>query len=120
MPHSIVPQPDGTFKKVPGNDPTILTNIIVSLGIVRGSWWGDPNFGLKNRGRLKNTASSEKLVQDDCQRALQWLLDSKRAKSIKVTTSRDLTADRHRMRIFVAAVQADGKRVTFETFVPVI
>jgi len=120
MPHSIIQQADGTFKKVPGNDPTILTNIIVSMGIALGSWWADPAFGLKRRRRMKNSATTETLLQDDCRRALQWLLDSKRAKSIDVATSRDLAADRSRMEVSVAAVQANGQPVTFETFVAVI
>ena len=33
----------------------IRNNIYLSLSIKKGSWWAAPEFGLRDRGRLKST-----------------------------------------------------------------
>ncbi|MDA8428945.1 MAG: phage GP46 family protein [Geobacteraceae bacterium] len=97
----------------------ILNNIIVSLAIKKGSWWHDLNFGLTDRPRLKNTPATARLIKQDIEQALQWIIDAGRAKSIEVATWRDQN-DRHRLNILVTAIQADGRAVTYTTFKEVV
>jgi phage gp46-like protein len=98
----------------------ILNNIFLSLAIGQGSWWFNPGFGLRRRDRLKNTEATARLVREDCKQALQWLLDSGRAAAIEVFVERDRSQDTGRLRILVEATQADGNRVTYETFQEVV
>ncbi len=109
-------QAEQTFDKAIG----IFNNIYLSLAIKKEHWWFDPNFGLRNRGRMKNTESTARLIREDCKEALQWIIDSGRATSIEVTTERDRRQDLNRLKIVVEATQADGTRVTFETFKEVV
>lgn len=97
----------------------ILNNIIISLAIKKGSWWHDPGFGLRQRPRLKNTPASARLVQQDIEQALQWIIDLGRAKSIDVATWR-LENNRHRLGVLITATQADGRAVTYTTFREVV
>jgi phage gp46-like protein len=98
----------------------IRNNILVSLSIRKGSWWQDPEFGLRDRGRMKLTDQTVRLVRSDCLEALQWLKDTGRAKSIEVTTLRDRAENVNRIKVLVEAVQADGRAVTFEHFIEVV
>lgn len=98
----------------------IFNNIFLSLTVKKGAWWHDPAFGLKDRGRMKNTEKNARLVQQDCKDALQWLIDAGRAKTVDVAVERDRTQDLGRLKILVQAIQADGRLVTFETFKEVI
>jgi phage gp46-like protein len=97
----------------------ILNNIILSLAIKKGTWWHDLNFGVADRPRLKNTPATARLIKQDIEQALQWIIDAGRATSIAVTTWRDDT-DRHRLNIHVTATQADGRVVTYSTFKEVV
>jgi len=98
----------------------IFNNIYLSLSIKKGSWWQDPEFGLRERGRMKNTESNARLVREDCKQALQWIIAAGRATSINVITERDRTQNLNRLKILVEATQADGQKVTFETFKEVV
>ena len=109
-------QAEQTFDKA----GDIFNNIFLSLTIKQGSWWFDPAFGMRDRGRMKNTERNARLVREDCKEALQWIIDAGRATSIEVTTERDRSQDLNRLKILVEATQADGKRVTFETFKEVV
>lgn len=97
----------------------ILNNIIITLSIKKGSWWHDPNFGVTDRPRLKNTPASARLIKQDMEQALQWIIDAGRAKSIEVATWRDEN-DRHRLNVLITAVQSDGRIVTYTTFKEVV
>jgi len=97
----------------------ILNNIIISLAIKKGSWWHDPAFGLTDRPRLKNTPATARLVKQDMEQALQWIIDAGRATSILVETWRD-DNDRHRLNILITATQADGRAITYTTFKEVV
>ncbi|GFO67874.1 hypothetical protein GMLC_14530 [Geomonas limicola] len=107
---------DMTFDK----SRDIFNNIYLSLSIKQGSWWLDPSFGLKDRGRLKNTEATARLVKGDCEQALQWIIDNGRAKTIEVSTERDRSQDLNRLKMLVLATQADGRTVTFEKFMEVV
>jgi phage gp46-like protein len=99
---------------------TIFNNIFLSLTITRGEFFAAPDFGLRNRGRMKNTERNALLVRDDCRQALQWLIDTGRATSIDVGVERDRIQDPNRLKVLVTAVQANGQAVTFETFKAVV
>lgn len=109
-------QAEMTFDKA----QDIFNNIYLSLVIKKGSWWVDPEFGMRDRGRMKNTEQNARLVRQDCLEALQWLLDIGRASAIEVTVERDRTEDLHRLKILVEATKANGTKVTFETFKEVV
>jgi phage gp46-like protein len=51
--------------------------------------------------------------------ALQWLIDTGRAKSIMVETWRN-EQDMHRLNILITALQADGRVVKYTTFKEVV
>ncbi|TWJ11167.1 phage GP46 family protein [Geobacter argillaceus] len=106
---------DQTFAK--GAD--ILNNIIISLAIKKGTWWNDPAFGLTDRPRLKNTPATARLIKQDIEQALQWIIDAGRATAIRVETWRDAN-DRHRLNVLVTATQADGRIITYTTFKEVV
>lgn len=97
----------------------IGNNLYLSLAIRKGTWWLDPEFGLRDRGRMKITEKNIRLVRGDCLEALQWILDSGRARSVEVTVSRD-TQNLNRLQASIEAVQADGRKVTFDKFIEVV
>lgn len=98
---------------------SILNNIYLSLKVRRGSFFHNPGFGLLNRGRLKNTEATAALVRHDHQEALQWLIDTGKARSIEVFAERD-PHNLYRLKMLIEAVQADGNKVSFATFHEVI
>lgn len=97
----------------------ILNNIIISLSIKKGDWWHDPAFGLVDRPRMKNTPTTARLLKQDIEQALQWLIDAGRATAIAVATARD-DNNRHRLNIRITATQADGRVITYTTFKEVV
>lgn len=106
---------DQTFDKA----TDILNNIIITLAIKKGTWWHDPQFGLTDRPRLKNTPATARLIKQDIEQALQWIIDTGRAKSILVETWRD-DNQRSRLNILITATQADGGVITYDTFKEVV
>lgn len=106
---------DATFNEV----GDILNNIVISLSIKKGSWWHDPTFGCTDRPRVKNTPATARLIRQDIEQALQWILDAGRATSIDVATWHD-DNDRHRLNVLVTATQADGRVVTYTTYKEVV
>lgn len=99
-----------------GECTTLANNVFLSLAVERGSFFHRPGFGLRKRGRMKNTAATAALIRHDYLDALQWLIDLGRAKSVKVAAERDRTVDLHRLKISIEVEQADGRVLTFETF----
>ena len=106
---------DQTFE--PARD--ILNNLIITLSIKKGSWWHDPQFGLTDRPRLKITPATERLIRQDIEQALQWIIDAGRASNIDVSTWRD-DNNRHRLNILVTAAQTDGRIISYTTFKEVV
>lgn len=98
----------------------INNNIYLSLAIIRGTWWFNPEFGMRDTRRLKNTEQTARLVAEWIKEALQWLLDSGRASTIAVTMQRDPRQDPHRLRALIEVTQANGQQLTFEKFVEVV
>jgi len=100
----------------------ILNNVFLSLAVPRGGWWFNPQFGsrLHLLRREKNTERTAILAREYCKEALQWLITARRAQKIEVATERDIWTDPHRLKAHIEVTQADGRQVTFETFVEVV
>jgi phage gp46-like protein len=101
---------------------TILNNIYLSIMIPRGSFFQNTDFGsrlhLLQRG--KNTENTASLAREYALEAVSWLKDAGRAEKIDVYTQIDKSQDMHRLGLLVEAFQADGRQVTFETFLEVV
>jgi phage gp46-like protein len=98
----------------------IFNNVYLSLTVARGSFFHNTSFGIRQRGRRKNTPATAALIRQDYLEALQWLIDTGRAKAIDVRTERDTQQDLNRLKILVTVTQADGRVLTFTTFREVV
>jgi len=100
----------------------IMNNIYLSLMIPKGSCFWNPEFGsrLHELKRSKDTERTAELARQYCKEALQWIVDTGRAKSIEVTAERDRNVSSNRLKIHVQAVQADGREVSFDVFQEVV
>lgn len=107
---------DMTFEKA----DSIINNIWLSLNVERGSFFADPEFGLRKLKRAKNTEETERLAREYIKEALQWIIDIGRVKEIDVVTQRDTTRDLYRLNVWITAIQADGRKIEFETFLEVV
>ena len=101
---------------------TILNNIYLSLEVPRGSFFQDKDFGsrLHLLQRAKNTENTATLAREYALEATQWIKDAGRANSIAAYTEIDKSQDISRLKLLVEAEQADGRKVTFETFLEVV
>jgi phage gp46-like protein len=59
------------------------------------------------------------VVRERIRRALRWILDLGRATRMDVETGRD-ARNPARINVRIEAVQADGRQVSYDTFVEVI
>lgn len=100
----------------------IFNNVYLSLMIEKGAFFQNPEFGsrLHLLKRAKNTEKTAALAEEYCKEALQWLIDTGRAKKIEVFTQRDRLQDLNRLKLLVEVTQADERKVSFETFVEVV
>jgi phage gp46-like protein len=95
---------------------SLVNNIFLSLAVRRGAWFHNPDFGLRRRERLKNTEQTGALIRHDYLDALQWLIDTGKAKEVRVAVQRDRAIDINRLLVAIEVVQADNRRVTFTVF----
>lgn len=107
-----------TFNKA----DNIFNNVFLSLMIQKGSFFQNPDFGsrLHLLKRAKNTEKTAALAEEYCKEALQWLIDTGRAKKIDVYSQRDRIQDLNRLKLLVEVTQADGRQISFETFAEVV
>jgi len=98
----------------------LLTNVITSLEIEKGSWFAAPEFGMLKRSRMKNTDRTARLIEGDIRAALQWLLDSNRATAIDVVMERDTTINLNRLIARISVTGSKGNRITYEKFMEVV
>ena len=102
---------------------TLMNNIYLSLKVIRGSWFADPSFGsrLHLLQRAKNTNQTAQLAIGYCKEALQWMIDTGKAKSVAVYTERDRTQDMHRLKLLIEVTPVNSNDpVAFTTFIEVI
>jgi len=89
----------------------IMNNIFLSLKVPKGS-----RLHLLRRAKL--TDRTVTLAEEYCREALQWLLDIGRATKIDIFSERD-SKNIHRLNLKVEVIQADGREISFQTFVEV-
>lgn len=101
---------------------TMMNNIWISLTVKRGSFFADTEFGsrLHLLQRYKNTDQTERMAVDYCKEALQWMLDSGKAKKVEAFAQRDRTQNLNRLNLLVEVTPVNGPLVSFETFIPVV
>lgn len=101
---------------------TIMNNVWLSLTVKKGSFFADTEFGsrLHLLQRYKNTDSTAHLAEDYCKEALQWLLDSGKAKKVEAFAQRDRTQNLNRLKLLVEVTPVNGPVVSFETFISVV
>jgi phage gp46-like protein len=102
---------------------TLMNNIYLSLKIHRGSFFFNPSFGsrLHLLQRAKNTDLTAQLAAGYCKEALQWMIDTGKAKSVEVYVQRDRTQDLHRLYLLVEVTPANSDQpVEFSIFIEVI
>ncbi len=88
-----------------------MNNIFLSLKVPKGS-----RLHLLRRAKL--TDRTVTLAEEYCREALQWLLDIGRATKIDIFSERD-SKNIHRLNLKVEVIQADGREISFQTFVEV-
>lgn len=119
MDYTLTPNTGGSADLSYAKSDDLFVNVYLSLAIVRGSWWFNPDFGLRRRPRMKNTPALAALLAQDCKDALQWLLDNGRATAVVVTP----LAVPNRptwLNIQCAVTAATGRTVTYDKFVEVV
>ena len=102
---------------------TLMNNIYLSLKTQKGSFFADPSFGsrLYLLRREKNTDMTMRLAIDYCREALQWMIDTGKAKSVDVYAQRDRMQDINRLKLLIEATPVSGADpVPFETFIEVV
>lgn len=98
----------------------IMNNIYTSLMIRRGSYFADPAFGsrLHLLMRAKNTDATARMAMDYAREALQWMLDTGRARKIDVYAQRERM---HWLKLLIEVTpQGASDVVAFEHFIEVI
>jgi len=97
----------------------ILNNIFLSIMIERGSFFFNTDFGSRLHLLKKMTDRNVALAKSYIDEALQWILDTGKAKTIETRTERDLNVT-NRINFQVVATQANDAITTFESFIEVI
>ena len=110
-----------TFGPPPANTGNLSNNVWLSLMINQGSFFQNPDFGsrLYLLRREKNTLQTASLAAEYVKEALQWLLDSGRAKALDVATEKD-AQNNGRLNAVIQVTKADGTTVTFKIFTGVV
>lgn len=109
---------DGLAQMSFDKSKTIFNNIFLSLMVRRGAFFYDPDFGsrLHLLLRAKNTEQTAALAEEYCTEALRWIIETGRATKIDITAERVGT---DRLHLLVEVTQADGRKITFNTFIEV-
>lgn len=93
----------------------ITTAIYTSLLIKKGKLFNMPEFGLDLSDIKKVTANNINKIKSRIEKALQWLKETKKAKTINVIVEKD-NSDISRINYKIEAIQADGIPVTVSYF----
>lgn len=110
----IVVNADGTLGlSFDAFEDTIKNNMINSVMVPLGNFFQRPSFGSRVTAVIKITDNSLELIKSYVLESLQWLLDTGRAVSHEVEVTQ---ADRHRIKIDLSTIQADGREITFAVF----
>lgn len=93
----------------------ITTAIYTSTQIPKGKLFNMPEFGLDLSDIKKVTANNINKIKSRIEKSLQWLKETRKAKSINVIVEKD-SSDISRINYKVEAIQADGIPVTVSYF----
>ncbi len=94
-------------------EKTIQTAMINTIFTALGSLYINQTYGSAHHGVTKVTDDALRLIEAYIRAALQWLLDLGRATSITVSASKE---DKHRIKVDLSAVQADGLEISFSVY----
>lgn len=100
-------------------DPASLKDLVwISLELRRGTFFQAPERGsdLHTLRRGNVTPATPGRAEAMAKRALQWLVDAGKAKSITASAS---IVSTHRLQLNIRVVGANGQPVDLATFVPV-
>jgi phage gp46-like protein len=94
-----------------------LSNAVyLRITVPRGSYWADPEFGMRQRTRLKDLERNKNLLIQDAREALQPLLDSGRADRIDVDA---VWAHDGRLQLVGEVYQSGVSVATFSRYIKV-
>lgn len=102
---------------------TLMNNIYLSLMVRRGSFFADPEFGsrLHLLQRAKDTAQTAQRAVGYAKEALQWMIDTGKAKSVEVYAQRERQTVTRRLYLLIEVIPVNSDQpVAFSTFIEVI
>ena len=114
---------NGTAEMTYDKATTLENNIYLSLTVQRGSFFANTSFGsrlhLLQRG--KNTNRTMRLAIDYAKEALQWMIDTGKARTVEVWAERDRIQDIHRLKLLVEVIPVNSDQpVAFSIFIEVV
>lgn len=115
MEYSIIEGANGNPEVSWDKPDNISTLIYTSTQIPKGKLFNMPDFGLDLSDIKKVTVNNINKIKSRIEAALKWLLETGKAKTIKVIVEKD-SSDLSRINYKVEAVQADGIPVTVSYF----
>lgn len=99
---------------------TYFNNVLLSWIVPQGSLFAAPAFGHRFGELKKAVPRIEALAEALGREALQWMLDSGRARSIEVTARRDDTTHTRRLVLNARVISGSGRQISFDRFVEVV
>lgn len=116
MDFSIVQGDNGRLKMSWDKPADITTNIFSSITIKKGSFFSNPDFGLDLSDIRLVTDENINEIKDRFYSALKWLIDSGKAKSVKVEAYKN-NNDVTRVDFKLSIVQSkDNQTITITAF----
>lgn len=116
MDFSIIQGDNGRLKMSWDKPADITTNIFSSITIKKGSFFSNPDFGLDLSDIRLVTDENINEIKDRFYSALKWLIDSGKAKSVKVEAYKN-NNDVTRVDFKLSIVQSkDNQTITITAF----
>ena len=98
----------------------IMNNIFLSVMVTQGSFFQNPNFGIRKMSRMKNTDHNAQLIVQYHRAALQWLIDTAKATKIDIDYQIDILQNINRLKLLIRVTQVNGYVAGFTKFVEVV
>ncbi len=96
----------------------ISTNVWYTTNTEKGTFFQNPDFGVKLRDINKVTDNNIDLIKQRLEKAYNWLLTTGKAKQLKVIVEKD-SRSVYRVNYKIEIYQADGVPVSISDFVTV-
>lgn len=110
---------NGAYRVVAECQDSLLSNIMLSICVKRGSLFSFPEFGSRLHEIGKITDGNLRLARDYTVEALQWLITVGRAAAVQVEAQRD-PKDPSRINLYGSVTKSSGDVVPFTVYYPVI